>query len=305
MSSTENKMILEGKNGWLFLSNDTNRVIDQITGHFVLPIDFDERWRNLFQLRRERMETQRCTYAYLVAPNKECVYAEHLPDSITLVPERPVHRVLQQANDLIQVHYPLELLKLQKEATECFPKGDTHWNIWGAFPSYVQIMKGFGIDPMEIEELEFYTGKVGDLSSKIGIPTEYCKGRPKGSSSKCIYDNGVINVGHMRIYENEKKGLPSCVMFRDSFGTILLDILAQSFSRFVVVWQPNIDYSIVIRENPDFVLSEQAERFLVICPNDEGGKTNTQYVEEKRTLENNRRTGLQHHPEPSPACLRG
>ncbi len=62
----------------------------------------------------------------------------------------------------------------------------------------------------------------------------------------------------------------------------MLPFLAESFSRLIVVHQPNIDFTLVDTIKPDLVISLQIERFLLKIPNDVLGMTNQQYVRKKR-----------------------
>ena len=83
------------------------------------------------------------------------------------------------------------------------------------------------------------------------------------------------------IFENTNHSLPKAVIFGDSFSSQLIKFLAESFSRMVVVWQPNLDYSIILNEKPDIVISEQVERFLIKIPDDIHGASNQDRVELK------------------------
>jgi alginate O-acetyltransferase complex protein AlgJ len=271
-SKNDDNKLIRGREGWLFLNNDKNKVIDQISGKFSLNDEFDENWRMLFQYRQERLKALGARYDILIAPNKEVVYSQFLPEGIQLVQIRPVHRVIKQAEGLVPIHYPLELLKSKSETVEVYPTGDTHWNLIGALIGYREYTSAIGVQPISDDEIEFYDLGKGDLSDKVNEPTRYIRGRLKQPNFTCVSNNNVSRTGNKLIYENVNKSLPSCVMFRDSFGTILLEVLAQTFSRFVAVWQPNIDYSIVKAEMPDFVLTEQAERFMISIPNDATGK---------------------------------
>ncbi|HEY9639255.1 MAG TPA: hypothetical protein V6C57_02160, partial [Coleofasciculaceae cyanobacterium] len=99
--------------------------------------------------------------------------------------------------------------------------------------------------------------------------------------AQCVLDNQIIANGHAQIYENPDKSLPKAVLFRDSFGNSMLDFLAESFSRLVVVWQPHIDYSVVEAEKPDVVINQQVERFLVRIPDDLKGPSHNEIVQAK------------------------
>jgi hypothetical protein len=163
-----------------------------------------------------------------------------------------------------------------------YPTGDTRWNGHGAFLAYTQVMTNLGLEPLSINQVEMISQEEpGDLASKIDSTTIYIRGRVINRTFRCISNNDIPNIGNLIIFSNSNKNLPRCILFRDSFSTALLEFYAQSFSELFVVWQPNLDYSLIHEFKPDIVISQQAERFLVSCPDDINGKTNTQYVEVK------------------------
>lgn len=143
-------------------------------------------------------------------------------------------------------------------------------------------MHAMGLPQMHEDEFVLETREIkADLSMKMGQTcpaTLLTVPKPK---FRLVDDNKVGNIGHRRIYENEDKTLPSCVYFRDSFTSHQLEMFASKFSRIVFLWQPNIDYDIVKSEAPDFVISQQVERFLVECPDDIHGPSHAEYERRK------------------------
>ncbi|ARU16700.1 hypothetical protein A9D14_11565 [Croceicoccus marinus] len=145
-------------------------------------------------------------------------------------------------------------------------------------------MRELGLPELGAEDIAFDLRTIpGDLTEKIGQTTETQLGRMLNPRFRLVEDNGVNNVGRLLIMENEDTSLPTLVLFRDSFGSAQMQMFASRFSRVVAVWQPNIDYGIIAREKPDFVVSQQVERFLVSVPDDAAGPTNAEHVAKKRT----------------------
>ncbi len=281
VNDTDNKYTI-GKEGWLFLDRDSNRNLEQITGKYETAANFDEQWRKLFEFRNERLGSLKDKSWLIIAPSKECVYPQYLPDEVVLSDRRPVFRVLQQAVGRHKVIYPIEKMRAASASIDVYPTGDTHWSLPGALIPYREFAAAAGLRPVWDDEIEFFVSERGDLSSKIGQKTKYIQGKIKQPKFTKIHDNEIANTGRKIIYENSDKSLPSCVMFRDSFGSILLDVLAQSFSRLVAVWQANMDWGLIEEERPDIVLTEMAERFIAAgAPNDVTGKSNADYVRDK------------------------
>lgn len=283
LPASTHRNVLVGRDGWLFLQNDTNDVMAQLTGRYPLPADFMDQWRCLFELRRQRLESLTGQYFFGVIPNKACVYSQHLPDDVVLQSRRPVHDIMDAGQGAIRHHYFLQDLIDYSHLHQTYCKGDTHWNHRGALCAFNSLMRKMRLPELTESELAFETRSIaGDLTGKIGQTTQTEHATIIEPKFNTVHDNGVSNVGRLVIMENENKNLPSLVLFRDSFGSAQMQMFASRFSRVVAVWQPNIDYEIVRRESPDFVISQQVERFLTSCPNDSSGPSNAEYVAMKR-----------------------
>lgn len=276
-------MVLSGKDGWLFLSNDTNRIIGQITGEVAMPDSFVSKWEALLEYRRKKFSELNIRYFFNIAPNKECVYQDFLPDDIKVVPNRPVSHVLSAAKGRVSHGYFIDDVKPGGSYGDTYAKGDTHWNHVGAFIIFNRIMEENGLPRMRDDAIDFPEKQIpGDLSSKIGQTTMTRIAAVKNKNFKMTESNGINNIGQRLVFENEDRSLPRLVMFRDSFTTHQVEMFAAMFSRVVFLWQPNIDYAVVKEEKPDFVFSQQIERFLVNCPDDIHGPSSREYEARKR-----------------------
>lgn len=270
--------VLVGKDGWLFLDNDTNRVIDQITGKYILPESFKKAWSELFLYRLEKSKELGFQYFYSIVPNKESVYHRYLPDDIKFSRERPVSIVLDCIPAGIQSCYLLDELLLASQFNDVYTKGDTHWNFMGALCGFNKIASIVGIEVLKSND---YTSSMvnlpGDLSSKLGLPNVGPNISMLNKKFRVVDDNGVSNVGKRIVFVNDDQDLPTCILFRDSFSDHQLEFYASRFSRLICLWQPNLDYEYIANERPDFVIQQQVERFLVEVPDDFHGLSHADY----------------------------
>ncbi|TDV25337.1 acetyltransferase AlgX (SGNH hydrolase-like protein) [Paraburkholderia caballeronis] len=285
------KSVLVGRDGYIFLRNDRNRTQDQISGRFRLSGRDLRAWAIVLDLRRSWFSDHGIAYYYMAAPCKECVYEDYLPEGLSVSRERPMMQVMNLLDKVggMKIIYPLPALQAAIGARATYPKGDSHWNYYGSYLAYLELMARINADraavgatPLKVlqeSEIEFWDEVVeSDLSSKIGLSDVVTQGKVEKPVARRIQKNSIPNTGNYQVYENADASLPKAVLFRDSFSNYLMGYLAQSFSRLVVVWQPNIDYSIVKLEKPDIVISQQAERFMVAVPDEAGGSTNRGYV---------------------------
>lgn len=277
------RMILYGKGDWLFLKADSNRVMEQIAGTYQLPADFQKRWEDLFDFRAEMARQIGYRYFFGIAPNKECVYSDQLPDGIAFTLQRPIQHVLDAALGRVSHRYYLDaLMAARAKGEEMFITGDTHWNHVGAAVAFNEAMRALGLPVSSEDEFIRETREIkADLSIKLGKFCDATILTVRDPKFKLVEDNKVNNIGHRRVYENEDKTLPSCVYFRDSFASHQLEMFASKFSRITFLWQPNIDYDVVRKEAPDIVISQLVERFLVECPDDLNGPSHAENVRRK------------------------
>ncbi len=284
---------LKGKNGYLFLTNDSNKIIPQITGKIKFSRKELLNWKLLLEMRHSWLEKRKIKYLYCIAPNKACIVPECLPDNITLSENRLICQFKKylSENSFVEIVDPTEKLRQANTYRQTYNKGDTHWNFYGAYvasqflisevkkslpvrellESDIKISQEIATDPEEF-----------DLGNKVGWENDTIyKIEFVDRSARCVFDNGVKVTGHLSIYENKNQNLPSAMVFGDSFGNIMTSYLAESFSRLVFVHQPNLDYELIEKEKPDIVISEQVERFLTKMPNDLSGKSNEEIASEK------------------------
>jgi hypothetical protein len=284
--------VLVGKNDWLYLDNDTNRTIDQVTGKLLLDSQKLFKWKLLLETRYSFLKAQGIEYFFLVAPNKECVYPEYLPEDIQLSEQRPIQQLSEyiSSSKLLPgdfLLYPIEELITAKSDRLTYPQGDTHWTFYGAYLAYQsmahRIAKQIDLKILDESKIAFEeTYFSGDLADKIpGSPQYLDYTIDFEKSSQCIYDNLVKNTGRLTIWENSDQNLPKAVLFNDSFSIRMLNFWAESFSRLVSVQQSNLDYEIILREQPDIVISQQVERFLIHVPDDLNGLNNREHVAKK------------------------
>lgn len=286
-----NHQVLIGKDEWLFLQNDTNELIRQITGEFTISDSLVNHWSNVLKLRSSFFNSRGIAYTYLCAPNKECVYGKNLPDDVVLSDERPIFCLRPVFEGILGSAFCYPLTELQSGAIDTFSKGDTHWNQYGAFIAYEALMQSMGVDnKIKIKDVDFIsTKRKGDLISKTSghlLDNTVLAKIKIPSSIEIEFDNQVQNRGKLVIINNANAlNDDSIVIFRDSFGSALVHFLARTFRRVVAVWQPNIDLGIIEIESPKYVVSEQVERFIVSPPNDISDKTHNQICASKKAFE--------------------
>jgi integrase len=274
--------VIEGKDGWLFLANDGNGVLEQHTGTRRLTDEQVEQWRDLLVSRTALAERHGAHYVFLVAPDAHGVYPENLPANIVLAPTRSIHQLIDAVEEemLGRFIYPLDELRAARVTRDVFPLVDSHWNQFGAFVAYhrlldelEQIVAVRRLPEEEIAFLDVYG--VGDLSYKLTEPREGARlsALLRAGSSRLVEDNGVLWGGAYVVTECPDAPDTTCLLFGDSYTYDILKFLAESFRRLVFAHSSTFDATLIEREQPDLVLSLMAERFMIVVPEDAGAPT--------------------------------
>jgi hypothetical protein len=270
--------VVRGKDGWLFLHNDTNRTMDQLAGIVRLTSLQLRRWRLLLELRTAWLERFGIPYFVLIVPNAASVYPEKMPDGFEAVEDRPIHQLLEHlegTGSFARVLMPLaDLIEAKRERLTYIPT-DTHWNEYGAFVAYDRLaqeleqhgvdMRRLRLDGLDVREQV----RPGDLGVKVE-PQETSTQimvEPREAAARMVADNRVYNNGRNVVYECPPA--PGRLFVHgDSFAYAMLHLLAESFARVFFVHRPTLDFDAVLEERPSAVVSVIAERFIVRVPED-------------------------------------
>ncbi len=225
----------------------------------------------------------------VVAPNKNTVYPEKLPESL-----RPVGREnhLSQFVRYVREHSNVDIVDVTpalieaKKTAQVYYKTDSHWNANGGFAAYQDIMKNIRRDVPEIPILDRDRFRVerfdwlsGDLAYMMGL-SEYLKEdrmmyfnkdwfTARGSSYDGPDDPHYFERPQYSLTGNVS--LPNAVVFHDSFWWEILPFFAESFDRVLSVWlKPQtgssfrfFDTRVVEEEKPAIVIEEFTERYVL------------------------------------------
>jgi alginate O-acetyltransferase complex protein AlgJ len=289
---SERGKVLRGKNGRLFLDNDSNQIIKQYTGELLFSEDQLRDWRLVLENRIAWHERLGIPYHFLVPPNAHSVYPEDLPDTVRSAPVRPVQQLIQHLEEkqsFARIIYPLEELEAAKPDLELYQKTDSHWTAWGAFVVYTRLAAEIGAtvsvhavstDDLKVREKP----RLGDLGAKLDPQEQSLQvwATVRTPASRLVSDNMIWGRGTVVVTECEEAAPTSCLVFGDSFGMGLHPFLTSSFRRLVFAFIPTVDHELVRRERPDVVVSVLTERFLMQVPYDVGAPTVDDLAREKQ-----------------------
>jgi alginate O-acetyltransferase complex protein AlgJ len=268
---------LRGRDGWLFLTGDSNDVLGQHTGAIVPDRRWERRWSRLLRGRIRLARRLGATYGHVIVPDKEAVYADLLPPEIVPAPRRPIHRLLELAQRAgIEILYPLAALQDERSWGPIFHPTDTHWTGRGGYIGYRATCDALAARGVELrvvgeDEIEWVEDtKSGDLGSRLQPPpigTGF-RARLREHRARLIDDNRISVTGRRLETERADGEGPTCVIFGTSYAVYTLLFFAESFRRLVFVHTTAVDCETVREERPDVLLAITSERGIRRPPDD-------------------------------------
>ena len=223
-SSPEDSVIV-GKDGWLFYGS----TIDDYTG--ADPMSGREIFsaaKNL-ALMQEHCLSSGAGFLFTMAPNKNALYPEYMPDLGAVNPEPDVERLYALLDDM-GVGY-LNMHELFESVDEpLYFAHDSHWNSRGAALAADAINACFG------RESDYFGGDFsaseshsGDLYEMLYPALSDPETNPVyGGELVCDYGGGPSRADSITL-NTTGAGEGSLLCYRDSFGELLHPFLADGF----------------------------------------------------------------------------
>jgi hypothetical protein len=262
-----------GRDGWLFYAAERS------TEYYRNATPFTERelarWRADLEERRRWLAERGIRYLVVVAPNKETIYPEQMPEAITrLRRDSRLDQLLAElrrapAVDVLDLR---EALVRARGTQRVYHVTDTHWNDAGALAAkraIVERLRAWFPEMNAVEtsgRFEVLRERGGDLARLIALEDRFREDRivfvpagvptpPQRLRSSTSADLVLRECGSC-------KG-PVVVMQHDSFGEALAPLLQPHFPRLGLVGGAALDRALIERERPQVVIQEFVERALM------------------------------------------
>lgn len=276
--------VIIGEDDWLYYTGD--QTSEDFAGRLLMGPEELERWRNMITHRRDWLADRGITYLFLIAPNKQTIYPEHLP---FYAQQRGVTRAMQLAEyfrgtDIeANVLFAADPLLLAKNEATLFLLRDSHWNYYGAHVAFQAVMDRLRyLSKEEFDDVKLTHGdfiKVpaegGDLANMIG-DVHVSSGAYKVSNSRLSKvmpaEFDVLNNTQSTLAYESATDYPENItgqrllFFHDSFGgSIAQQFFSTSFAhaRYSNRIPTNEEfYRYVEMERPTVVIEQRVERLL-------------------------------------------
>jgi hypothetical protein len=270
--SVEGKFqILEGKDGWLFLDNDTNKSIEQYTGKLKLSRAAQAEWKEYLELLNTFSFSAQIPVCLLVAPSKEMVYEEYYPYNFSK--KAPIEKLKELVPETLNFILPIEELRNLDDRS--FRVCDTHWTLHGArFAAQLVTSKlmSRNIDELNVFEGDVYQNREvsGDLGSKLFPPQRHEEDRLTNFNYRhcVVFDNNIDNFGRIIVmYHKHAVFKETLLIFGSSSSYTMFHYLCRLYSSVVFVHSAgNIDHKIIEVVKPNYICAQTNARFVVKAP---------------------------------------
>lgn len=263
-----NKKVMVGKEGWLFYKggNSVNNFINksELSSHQL------EKGTQYLTSINNWCKARGKKFYYIIVPDKHRIYGEYVqyiqkirPDSKSM--DNQWVNYIRNHSD-VNVLYLYDILMQNKGKDLLYWKEDTHWNYFGGYIGYQEIMKTLAknnhIKPykvtkwkdeeklhIDLSKMYSYGYRDRNIKYKEPIMTD------KSSTCESIKEE---NLQDTIVCHNPKQKLKAFVL-RDSFSIALIPYYAETFGTVKLVWRYDItsdnlreiaaDYDIIILEN--------------------------------------------------------
>lgn len=229
--------VIIGKDDWLFLGNNDNNTVDKLTGklyyHDTDYKKFDTTTRyNYYKNIADKILTQNKSIFFLIGPNKSSVYPEFLPNKI-IPAAKPFHAALTQKmqEEGLNLYYPREDIIQAKSKDFLYFVTDTHWNNYGAFIAFINLLPQLDSsfssilkkEDISFEPLQSIRGDLSKMGNFIFKEKDY------HDNFKPLYKNTPLTTPHAVETENKETSVKH-IYNPDALTDKTVWIIGDSFS---------------------------------------------------------------------------
>ena len=274
--------VLDGKDGWLFYKSTTDgdSMTDYIGRERFSESFMEDTLAALGELE-QKLRKAGVRFCLLMAPNKESVYPEYMPDKVFRTSDKTRTDVLMRYladRAGFPVAYPKETLLEQKRHYLLYYPMDTHWNVLGGYVGVQSVIAAMGQETVPLSTRKIAMdgpphrndlvkmAKASDIYNGI-VPADWrIVGQPQVSKPDKS-DKGFMDYRHN---ENASASSDKSVLVvGDSFRSALRPSLLERYRHVHDVHHYKCDSLAALLEKarPDILILESVERYAeLIAP---------------------------------------
>ena len=249
--------VIFGKDGWLFYASVTDGApIDSYRGEDQFTNMELRRIADSLVRTRDDLRKIGCDFVLFIAPNKERVYSEYMPDRYGAPSEsygvKQLVRFLRQRTDLKVVYCHNEIMQAKQDFPDLplYFSNDTHWNDIGSYIGTRALMRALGCElPALTRDMILPSDRKGpnDLARLAHLTTLF----PENPCWDVTGTAPTEDVPGKKMY-----------FWLDSFGAYMQSYLAPWFANGSITYTAARKDAEVDELQPDVFVMEVLERFV-------------------------------------------
>lgn len=267
-SSSSNVAI--GKDGWLFFSESSSNPIEQSLGYWSFTLDELQIIEDNLMTTKSVLESKGIEFVLFIAPNKESIYMDELPDYYIRKSDHTstdqLVNYLRENTDLRVIYPKQELLAAKKENPDVllYHKLDTHWNYAGGYIGAKSLAEELGIEmrPLGDLSLEPIVSSGGDLTNMLNVhikdgDIDY---QISGINALDTVNDECVYRGKF-VYRTDGADPRKLFVRRDSFSSAMAPSLATQFENSLWVHEDSFEQQQIFEYGADIFVFEIVERY--------------------------------------------
>lgn len=259
-SSQDNVVV--GREGYLFYGSS-------LKDYLGLDVLTDKKTDNIvsnLERLQDNLESRGIQFVFAIAPNKNSLYGEYMPDVYQKLKKgdgtREKLTALLKKRD---VNY-VDLYELfEKEKNVFYHRTDSHWNNAGAAMVCENLLGALGKECTDYAgvKTEIKNDFEGDLfrmlyPAAVGTEEEIYYQK----TWNYTFDREIKSLFDLQIETSNQKKKGSVVVFRDSFGNSMLPFVADEYGKALFSRSMPIEAERAVERNANHVIMEIVERNL-------------------------------------------
>lgn len=269
--SLDSERVVYGKDDWLFYNSSSDG--DPITcyrGTNLMTENALAEYKERLILVRDRLKKYNKELVLFIAPNKEQVYSEYMPDRIEVVSDFSRSDQLVQyltGNSDINVVYPFDELLQEKTKYQMYYKNDTHWNELGGFIGAQQLLEVINgnrkyLDEMDISQREEVIGDLAKMENLQEVLPKDKKTDIKNYYTEINVENVTKDRKDFRQYISDSENNQTILMLGDSFREAMEPYISKHFAKSDFYHFHDVNSEDITAPAADIIVIEVVERYV-------------------------------------------
>lgn len=270
--------VVAGTDKWLFYNSgaeEANPMADY-EGTNMFTREESEEVLRAASARQAYAEERGVRYAILVAPDKENIYNEYVPEIYRHAEKSATDNLVDYLTEKgVNIISPKEELMEEKNNSQIYYRYDTHWNQLGAYIGVRKALLSWDVTIPDLSDRSFKTKALKDNYHYCG-EDDLAKmaGLRQVLSDETEYEiDGTIPMDWKSFEKEQKAGEISCfhneeavygssiLLVGDSYRSSMIPSLREQFADVYVIHRQFYYPDIIDEISPDYYLEEYVERY--------------------------------------------